>query len=102
MPIFHNSELLTLADIHNLQTVFFVYECIDGLLLSYYCDYFETLSSTHAIGTRQATIGSLFLQRHNTDPYGIRSMKLLRNEINEITAEYGILFQLKENHLPLL
>ena len=36
MPIFHNLELLTLADIHNLQFVSFVYECVNGLSLSYF------------------------------------------------------------------
>ena len=55
MPIFHNLELLTLADIHNLQVVSFVYKCVNGLSPSYFCDYFKTLSSTHAIGTCQAT-----------------------------------------------
>ena len=75
MPIFHNLELLTLADIHNLQVVSFVYECVNGLSPSYFGDYFKTLSSTHAMGTRQATMGNLFLQRRNTDQYGIRSVQ---------------------------
>ena len=64
MPIFHNLELLTLADIHNLQVVSFVYESVNGLSPSYSCDYFKTLSSTHAMRTRQATM----------DQYGIRSV----------------------------
>ena len=51
MPIFRNLELLTLADIHNLQVVSFVYECVNGLSPSYFGDYFKTLSSTHAMGT---------------------------------------------------
>ena len=50
MPIFHNLELLTLSDIHNPQAVSFVHECVNGLFPSYFCDYFKTLSSTHAIG----------------------------------------------------
>ena len=50
MPIFRNLELLTLADIHNLQVVSFVYECVNGLSPSYFGDYFKTLSSTHAMG----------------------------------------------------
>ena len=62
MPVFHNLELLALADIHNLQVVSFV---DDGLSPSYFCDYFKTLSSTHAIGRRQATMGNLFVQRRN-------------------------------------
>ena len=75
MPIFHNLELLTLVDIHNPQVVSFVYECVNGLSPSYFCDDFKTLSSTHAIGIRQATMGNLFLQRRNTDQYGIRSVQ---------------------------
>ena len=75
MPIFRNLELLTLADIHNLQVVTFVYECVNGLSPSYFGDYFKTLSSTHAMRTRQATMGNLFLQRRNTDQYGIRSVQ---------------------------
>ena len=64
LPIFHNLELLTLADIHNLQVVSFVYECVNELSPSYFCDYFKTLSSMHAnLGTRQATMGNLFLQK---------------------------------------
>ena len=31
MSIFRNLELLTLTDIHNLQVVSFVYECVNGL-----------------------------------------------------------------------
>ena len=51
------------------------YECVNGLSPSYFCDYFKKLSSTHAIGTRQATMGNLFLQRCNTDQYDIRSIQ---------------------------
>ena len=75
MPIFHNLELLTLVDIHNLQVVSFVYECVNGLSPSYFGDYFKTSSSTHAMRTRQATMVNLFLQRRNTDEYGIRSVQ---------------------------
>ena len=39
MPIFQNLELLTLADIHDLQVVSSVYECVNGLSPSYFCDY---------------------------------------------------------------
>ena len=56
IPIFHNLELLILADIHNLQVVSFVYECVTGLSPFYFYDYFQTLSSTHTIGARQATM----------------------------------------------
>ena len=75
MPIFRNLELLTLADIHNLQVVSFVYQCVNGLSPSYFGDHFKTSSGTHAMGTRQATMGNLFLQRRNTDQYGIRSVQ---------------------------
>ena len=88
MPVFHNLELLTLADIHNLQVVSFVNECVNGLSPSYFCDYFKTLSSTHATGTRQATMGNLFLQRRNTDQYGIRSIQYSRVKLwNSVPAE---------------
>ena len=88
MPIFHNLQLLTLADIHNLQLVSFVYECVNGLFPSYFCDYFKTLSRTHAIGTRQTTMGNLFLQRRNTDQYGIRSVQYSGVKLwNSVPAE---------------
>ena len=88
MELIDALELLTLADIHNLQVISFVYECVNGLSPSYFCDCFKTLSSTHAIGTRQATMGNLFLQRRNTDQYSIRSVQY--SGVN-----YGTLFQLK-------
>ena len=88
MPIFHNLKLLALADIHNFQVVSFVYECVNGLSPSYFCDYFKTLSSTHAIGKRQATMGNLFLQRRNTDQYGIRSVQYSGVKLwNSVPAE---------------
>ena len=88
MPIFHNLELLTLADIHNLQAVSFVCGCVNGLSPSYFCDYFKKLSSAHAIGTRQAKLGNLFLQRHNTDQYGIRSIQYSGVKLwNSVPAE---------------
>ena len=74
MPIFHKLELLWLTFIiFNLYLLSM--NVLMGLSLSYFCDYFRALSSTHAIETHQATIDNLFLQRRNTDQYGIRSMQ---------------------------
>ena len=48
----------------------------------------KTLSSTNVIETRQATMGNLFLQRRNTDQYGIRSVQYSGVKLwNSVPAE---------------
>ena len=74
-PIFCELNLLTLYDIHNLPVAFFVSECVNGLSPSYFHEYFKLTSSKHIIRTCQFTIGNLFLERRNTDQYGIWSIQ---------------------------
>ena len=62
-PLFHQLEFLKLDDINNLQTVSFVYECINGLTPQYFENFFRSLSSAHFIGTRQSKKSNLFLER---------------------------------------
>ena len=72
-PSFHDLQLLELNDIHNLHTSLSVCECVNGLSPVYFVDFFNLLSNKHTFMTRQSTKGNLFLERHNTDQYGIRS-----------------------------
>ena len=59
-----------------------------NVLLGYFYDHFKTLSSTHAMGTCQATMGTLFLQGRNTDQYGIRSVQYSGVKLwNSVPAE---------------
>ena len=74
-PLFHDLQLLKLNDIHNLDILLFVYECVNGLSPAYFPDFFNLLSNKHMFMTRQSTKGNLFLERRNTDQYGIRSIQ---------------------------
>ena len=73
-PLFHELEFLKLNDINNLQIVSSVYECINGLAPQHFENFFSSLSSKHSIGTCQSGKANLFLKRHNTVHYGIRSI----------------------------
>ena len=75
-PIFCDSDLLTLCDIHNLQEVAaFVFECVNGLSPSCFHEYLELISSKHTIRTRQSIMGNLFFVRRSTDQYGKGSIQ---------------------------
>ena len=75
MPLFHDLQLRKLNDIHNLHISLFVYECVSGLSPAYFADFFNLLSNKHTFMTKQSTKGNLFLERRNTDQYGIRSIQ---------------------------
>ena len=76
MPPFHDLQLLKLNDIHNnLHISLFVYECVSGLSPAYFADFLNLLSNKHTFMIRQSTKGNLFLERRNTDQYGIRSIQ---------------------------
>ena len=60
---------------HNLQVASFVFECANGSSPSYFHEYFKLILNKHTIRTRQSTMGNLFLERRNTDQYGIRSIQ---------------------------
>ena len=75
LPIFGRLELLQLQDIHELQVASFVYDCINDFAPTYFDNFFTLLKTKHQIGTRQAMKGNIFLERRNTDQYGIRSIQ---------------------------
>ena len=85
LPIFRRLELLQLQDIHELQVALFVYDCINGFAPTYFKTFFTLLKIKHQTGTRQAMKGNIFLERRNTDQYGIRSIQLsgvkIRNSV---------------------
>ena len=65
-----------LYDIHNLHVASFVFECrVNGVSPSYFHEYFKLISNKHTIRTHQSTMGNLFLEKCNTDQYGIRSIQ---------------------------
>ena len=51
LPLFSELQLLRLTDISNLQLVSFVYECVNGLSLQFFENYFTSLASKHSKGT---------------------------------------------------
>ena len=75
LPIFRRLELLQLQDIHELQVASFVYDCINGFAPTYFKFFFTLLKTKHQTGTRQAMKGNIFVERRNTDQYGIRSIQ---------------------------
>ena len=75
-PLFRDLELLKLSDIHSLQLLSFVYDCVNYITLDYFSDssgmLLMLISSAPA---RQAIKDNLFLQRRHTTQYGIRSVQ---------------------------
>ena len=74
-PIFSELKILKLYDLFYLKLLSFVFECVNKISPSYFHDYFTLLSSVHQYDTRQARMGSIFLNRRNTLQYGIRSVR---------------------------
>ena len=74
-PSFKDLELLKLSDIHSLQLLSFVYDCVSHMTLDDFSDYFKHVSDVHSICTRQAIRDDLFLERRHTIQYGIRSVQ---------------------------
>ena len=107
--MFCDLDLFTLCDIQNLQVASFVFECVNGLSPSYFHEYFKLISSKHTIRTRQSTLGNLFLERRNTDQYGIQSIQfygvILWNsippEIRNLTPTACFRTKLKKHYISL-
>ena len=74
-PIFARLEFLKIQDIHQLQLLSFVYDCLNKTAPVYFHDYFVSCSQLHHFNTRLASRGDLFLERKNTFQYGIRSIE---------------------------
>ena len=87
-PLFKDLELLKLSDIHSLQLVPFVYDCVSHMTPDYFSDYFKHVSDVHSIRTRQAIRDDLFLERRHTVQYGIRSVQYSEAKLwNSIPVE---------------
>ena len=43
-PLFRDLELLKLSDIHSLQVLSFVYDCVNHMTPDYFSDYFKHVS----------------------------------------------------------
>ena len=85
LPIFHNLELLTLADIHNLHVVSFVYECFNGLSPSYFCDQYCKLWNSVPAEIRSSTSVTKFkseLKKYYITFYLAWSPKLSISDLN--------------------
>ena len=70
-PLFHQLEILKLQDVHILQTVSFVFNCVRDLGPDHFN--FQKNSTIHPYNTRQASREDLFLFRRNTDPFGLKT-----------------------------
>ena len=74
-PLFHQLEILKLQDVHILQTVSFVFNCVRYLGPDHFNSYFQKNSIIHHYNTRQASREDLFLFRRNTDHFGLKSIQ---------------------------
>ena len=98
-PLFHELEFLKLNDINNLQLVSFVYECINGLPLQYFENFFTSLSSEHSIVARQSKHSNLYLEQ-NTVQYGIRSIHYASAKPwNSVPYEIRLASSIKKNQI---
>ena len=59
-PLFSELQILKLNDIHSLQLLCFVFECVKGPTLHNFRDYFTPISSVHGHFTRQASQGNMY------------------------------------------
>ena len=60
-PLFHQLEILKLQDVHTLQTVSFVFNCMRDLWPDHFNSYFQENSTIHHYNTRQASREDLFV-----------------------------------------
>ena len=74
-PLFSQLGLLKLFDIHLLQLLSFIYDCMKGHPLAYFSNFFIPVHSIHQYHTRQASKGDIFLHSVNTTQFGIRSAR---------------------------
>ena len=74
-PIFSELKILKLYDLFNLKLLTFVYESLNLISPTFFHNIFETLSSVHQYGTRQACGGDIFMMRGNTLQYGLKSIR---------------------------
>ena len=74
-PLFTDLKILKLSDIHSLQLLSFVYDCVNHITPDYFSDYFRHVSDVYSICTRQAIRDDIFLERRNTTRYGIRPVQ---------------------------
>ena len=74
-PLFHQLEILKLQDVHILQTVSFVFNCVRDLEPDHCNSYFQKNSAVHHYNTRQASREDSFLFRRNTDHFGLKSIQ---------------------------
>ena len=70
-----NTLFWKLSDVHSLQLLSFVYDCVNDVTPDYFSDYFKHVSDVHSICTRQAIRDDLFLERRHTIQYGSRSVQ---------------------------
>ena len=73
--LFRDLELLKLSDIHSLQLLSFVYDCVNHIASNYFSDNFRHVSDVHSFCTRQVKRDDVFLERKYTTQYGIRSIQ---------------------------
>ena len=85
--LFRDLELLKLSDIHSLQFLSFVYDCVNHMTPDYFSDCFKHVSDVHSICTRQAIRDYLFLERRHTVQYGT-------DLFNILVQNYGVVSQL--------
>ena len=68
-------ERFRVSDIHSLQLLLFVYDCVNHITPDYLSDYFRHVSDVHYICTRQVVRDDLCLERRHTTQFGIISVQ---------------------------
>ena len=74
-PIFSDLKILKLQDLFHPKLLIFVYESIYKISPLCFHNFFETISSVHQYGRRQANKGNIFLTQQNTKQFGVRSVR---------------------------
>ena len=85
--LFKDLELLKLSNIHSLQLLSFVYDCVNHMTPDYFSNYFKHVSDVHSISTRQAIRDDLFLK-------GDILSNMESALFNTLVQNYGIVSQL--------
>ena len=81
MTLFQSFKALKIVDILHLNILTCVYKSLNKLSPSRFHDYFQTNSSVHRIGTRQATRGNLFKPIKNTTMYSLQAIQYFDSKL---------------------
>ena len=95
-PLFKNCNILTFADIINVESCIFINNCFNRDSLSIFNENFKLVSTSHSYNSRSARNGLLFVQSYNTVRSGrksiIHSTTLTWNYLQDKLTDYNFLY----------